>query len=55
MEGTDSQSEGKFSLADASAACCVRDWLVVVAKSVGLEECTKCGATYLDFGNFECK
>ena len=41
MEGTDGQAEGKFSLADASVACSVRDWLVVVAKHVGFDEYVK--------------
>ena len=50
MEGTDGQAEGNISLADASVACCVRDWLAVVAKHVGFDKCMKAAAKSLSKG-----
>ena len=50
MEGTDDQAEGKFSLADASVACSVRDWLAVVAKHVGFDEFVKYAVESLSKG-----
>ena len=41
MAGADGQPEGKFSLADASAPCSVREWLAMAAKHVGFNECVK--------------
>ena len=50
MEGADGQPEGKFSLADAYVACCVREWLAVVAKHVSFDECVKAAVESLSKG-----
>ena len=50
MEGADGQPEGKFSLADASVACSVQEWLAVVAKHVGFDECVKAAVESLSKG-----
>ena len=50
MEGTDGQAEGRFSLTDASVACSVYDWLAVVAKHVGFDECVKAAVESLSKG-----
>ena len=50
MEGTDGQAKGRFSLADASVAHCVSEWLAVVAKHVGFDECVKAAVKSLAKG-----
>ena len=50
VEGTDGQPEGNFSLADASVARCVREWLAVVAKHVGFDEYVKAAVESLSKG-----
>ena len=50
MEDTDGQPEGKFSLADAYMACCVREWLAVVAKHVDFDEYVKTAVESLSKG-----
>ena len=50
MEGADCQPEGKFSLADASVACSLHDWLAVVAKHVGFDEYVKSAVESLSKG-----
>ena len=50
MEGTDGQAEESFSLTDASVACSVSDWLAVVAKLVGFDECVKAAVESLSKG-----
>ena len=50
MEGTYGQAEGKFSLADASLARSVHDWLAVVAKHVVFDECVKAAVESLSKG-----
>ena len=41
MEGTYGQAEGKFSLADASVAHSVCEWIAVVAKHISFDDCVK--------------
>ena len=50
MEGTDGKAEGNFSLADASVARSVHDWLAVVAKHVGFDDCVKAAVESLSKG-----
>ena len=50
MGGTDGQAEGKFSLADASVARSVREWLAVVAKYVGFDECVEAAVESISKG-----
>ena len=58
MEGTYGQAEGKFSLADASVARSVREWLALVAKLVGFDKCVKAAvkslAKGLQLASFGC-
>ena len=50
MEGANDHAEGKFNLVDASVARNVRDWLAVVAKHVGFDECMKAAVKNLSKG-----
>ena len=50
MEGTDGQAEGNFSLGEGSVACSVREWLAVVEKHVGFDECVQAAVGSLSKG-----
>ena len=61
MEETNGQVEGKFSFADASVAHSVQEWLTVVVKHVGFDECVKAavesllkGCKLASFGYTKC-
>ena len=44
------RAKGKLSIAEASVACSVRDWLAVVTKHVGFDECVKAAVESLSKG-----
>ena len=51
VEGADGLHTGSYSLADATVARAVRDWLGVVAKHVSFDECVGAASEALSCGH----